>query len=119
VSALKIAPNHNPLYQFTLPCPRSLPVWSPLDLSWFYYIYVIKRADEFGLADGFHIAVGEKMAPEPGGTTGAPSVMRLDGSFSCAAIDILRGREVIAREGLRNLITIQDLRGLELESGDG
>ena len=82
------------------------------DLDWFKIpsenLFVVKVTDGFGLADGFHIMFCEEMAPEPGGTICVLSVMREDEPFSCAAIDILRGREVIARERLRNWITTQD-----------
>jgi hypothetical protein len=64
-------------------------------------LFVLKVMDGFGLADGFQVVFCEESAPEPGGTLCVLSVMRMDESFSDAAIQILRCREVVARERLR------------------
>ncbi|MBN1394747.1 MAG: hypothetical protein JW959_06960 [Pirellulales bacterium] len=67
-------------------------------------LFVGTVTDGFGLADGFHVVFCEEACPEPGGTICILSVMRVDEPFSEAAIEILRGREVIARERLRGWI---------------
>ena len=67
-------------------------------------LFVGTVTDGFGLADGFHVVFCEEAGPEPGGTICILSVMRVDEPFSEAAIEILRGREVIARERLRGWI---------------
>ena len=65
-------------------------------------LFVVAVTDGFGMADGFHVVFCEET--EPGDTICILSVMRVDEPFSDAAIEILRGREVIARERLRGWI---------------
>jgi hypothetical protein len=71
-------------------------------------LFVVKVTDDFGLADGFHVVFCEEAAPEPDGTICILSVMRVDEPFSDAAIEILRAREVVARERLRGWIVTRD-----------
>jgi hypothetical protein len=65
--------------------------------------------DDFGLADGFHVVFCEEPIPEPFGTLCVLSVMRTDEAFSDATIEILRSREVVARERLRSWIIARDV----------
>lgn len=63
-------------------------------------LFVVTVTDGFGLADGFNVVFCEVPIPEPDGTLCVLSVMRIDERFSDAAIEILRCREVVARERL-------------------
>jgi len=60
-------------------------------------------SDGFGLADGFRIIFCEEPDREPGGKICVLSVMRVDEVFSPATLEILRAREVVARERLNSL----------------
>lgn len=71
-------------------------------------LFVVTLTDGFGLAEGFRIVFCEESIMEPYGTVCVLSVMRIDEPFSAAAIEILRGREVVARERLRGWIARQD-----------
>lgn len=64
-------------------------------------LFVVRVADGFGLADGFHIVFCELPIPEPEGTLCILSTMRNDEPFTDATLNILRGRAVIAGERLR------------------
>ena len=59
--------------------------------------------DGFGLADGFRIIFCEEPDGEPDGKICVLSVMRADEAFSPATLEILRAREVVARERLNGL----------------
>jgi hypothetical protein len=59
--------------------------------------------DGFGLADGFRIIFCEEPDREPDGKICILSVMRADEAFSPATLEILRAREVVARERLNGL----------------
>jgi hypothetical protein len=63
-------------------------------------LFVLELADGFGLADGFRIVFCEGPNPEPDGTICILAVMRSDEPLTSATLDILRGRERIARERL-------------------
>jgi hypothetical protein len=56
--------------------------------------------DGFGLADGFRIIFCEEPDREPDGLICILSVMRTEEAFSSATFEILRAREVVARERL-------------------
>lgn len=71
-------------------------------------LFVVTVTDDFGLADGFHVVFCEEAALESDGTICILSVMRADEPFSDAAIEILRAREVVARERLRGWIVTRD-----------
>ena len=71
-------------------------------------LFAVTVTDGFGLADGLHVVFCEESAPEPCGTICVLSVMRMDEPFSVAALEILRGREVIARERLRGWNVTRD-----------
>jgi hypothetical protein len=60
-------------------------------------------SDGFGLADGFRIIFCEEPDREPDGKICVLSVMRADEAFSPATLEILRAREVVARERLTGL----------------
>jgi hypothetical protein len=64
-------------------------------------LFTIEVADNFGLADGFHVVFCEVPTPEPDGTICVLSVMRADEPITAAALAILRGRELVARERLK------------------
>ena len=64
-------------------------------------LFVVTVTDGFGLADGFHVVFCEEPIPEPGGTICVLSVMRADEALAGTALEILRCREVIARQRLR------------------
>jgi hypothetical protein len=70
--------------------------------------FVLVVADGFGLADGFRIIFCEDPIPEPDGTICLLSVMRLDEPLTAAMIEILRGRELVARERLRGSMAPRD-----------
>lgn len=72
-------------------------------------LFVVTVTDGFGLADGFHVVFCEEPIPEPDGTLCVLSVMRIEEPFSDAAIEILRSREVVARERLRGWVASRDL----------
>lgn len=72
-------------------------------------LFVVTVSDGFGLADGFHVVFCEEPIPEPFGTLCVLSVMRTDEPFSDATIEILRSREVVARERLRSWIVARDM----------
>jgi len=59
--------------------------------------------DGFGLADGFRVIFCEEPQGEPEGKICVLSVMRADEAFSPATLEILRAREVVARERLNDL----------------
>lgn len=59
--------------------------------------------DGFGLADGFRIIFCEEPEGELNGKICVLSVMRSDEVFSPATVEILRAREVVARERLNGL----------------
>jgi hypothetical protein len=59
--------------------------------------------DGFGLADGFRIIFCEEPDREPDGKICVLSVMRTDETFSPATLEILRAREIVARERLNGL----------------
>ena len=59
--------------------------------------------DGFGLAGGFRIIFCEEPDGEPDGKICVLSVMRTDEAFSPATLEILRAREVVARERLNGL----------------
>lgn len=63
-------------------------------------LFAVELADDFGLADGFRVVFCEVPIPEPEGTICVLSVMRTDEPFTAAALAILRGRELVARERL-------------------
>jgi hypothetical protein len=63
-------------------------------------LFAVTLSDGFGLADGFQVVFCEEPMPEPEGTICVLSVMRVDEAFTTAALEILRGREVVARERL-------------------
>ena len=71
-------------------------------------LFAVTLADGFGLADGFRVVFCEEPIPEPDGTICVLSVMRLDEPFTAAALEILRGRELVARERLRGWIAARD-----------
>lgn len=71
-------------------------------------LFVVTVTDGFGLAKGFRVVFCEESIPEPDGTVCVLSVMRTDEPFSAAAIEILRCREVVARERLRGWIARRD-----------
>lgn len=71
-------------------------------------LFVVTVTDGWGLADGFHVVFCEESAPEPYGTICVLSVMRTDEPLSKAAIEILRGRAVIARERLKGWNVVRD-----------
>jgi hypothetical protein len=64
-------------------------------------LFAVELADDFGLADGFRVVFCALPMPEPEGTICVLSVMRADEPFTAAALAILRGRELVARERLR------------------
>ena len=66
-------------------------------------LFVAKISDGFGLAEGFNVVFCEEPAPLLGGTLCVLCVMQADEPFSAAMLEILRGREAVARERLRNL----------------
>jgi hypothetical protein len=72
-------------------------------------LFVVTVTDGFGLADGFHVVFCEEPIPEPGGTICVLSVMCVDEPFSGATLEILWGREVVARERLRGWTATRDL----------
>lgn len=72
-------------------------------------LFVLTVSDGFGLADGFQVVFCEESIPEPKGTICILSVMREDEPFSAAALEILRGREIVARERLRSWFAVRDL----------
>lgn len=71
-------------------------------------LFVVTVTDGFGLADGFHVVFCEESIPERDGALRVLSVMRVDEPFSDAAIEILRCREVVARERLRSWVASGD-----------
>lgn len=64
-------------------------------------LFVAKLADGFGLAEGFNLVFREESNLHFGGTLCVLCVMKTDEPISAAMLDILRGREVVARERLR------------------
>lgn len=67
-------------------------------------LVVLELSDGYCLADGFRIVFCEVPAPEPEGTICILSVMRNDGPFSAMMLEILRGRQTIARERLQESV---------------
>jgi hypothetical protein len=63
-------------------------------------LFVLELADGYGLADGFRVVFCEVPNPEPDGTICVLAVMRADESLTATTLEILRGRERIARERL-------------------
>jgi hypothetical protein len=63
-------------------------------------LFVVELADGFGLAEGFRIVFCETSTPEPDGTICVLSILRADEPLTAAALQVLRGRERIARERL-------------------
>jgi len=63
-------------------------------------LFVLELAEGFGLADGFRVVFCEGPNPEPDGTICVLAVFRSDEPFTATTIEILRGREQIARERL-------------------
>jgi hypothetical protein len=68
-------------------------------------LFVISSTDDFGLAgNGFRVVFCEMPSPEPIGTICVLSVLRADEPFTSVTLDILRGREIVARERLEGWI---------------
>ena len=65
-------------------------------------LFAAKITDGFGLAEGFNLVFCEEPFPLFGGTLCVLCVMQADEPFSAAMLEILRGREAVARERLRN-----------------
>lgn len=63
-------------------------------------LFLLELADGFGLADGFRIVFCEGTNPEPDGTICVLAVLRSDEPLTPTTLEILRGRERIARERL-------------------
>jgi hypothetical protein len=63
-------------------------------------LFVLGLEDGFGLADGFQIIFCEVPNPEPDGTICILAVIRADDPLTATTLEILRGRERIARERL-------------------
>lgn len=63
-------------------------------------LFVLQLADGYGLADGFRIVFCEVPNPEPDGTIYVLAVMRADEPLTATTLEILRGRERIARQRL-------------------
>jgi hypothetical protein len=63
-------------------------------------LFVLELADGYGLADGFQIVFCEVPNPEPDGTICVLAVIRADELLTATTLEILRGRERIARERL-------------------
>ena len=63
-------------------------------------LFVLELADGFGLAGGFRIVFCEGPNPDPAGTICVLAVLRSDEPLTDTIIEILRGRERIARERL-------------------
>lgn len=65
-------------------------------------LFAAKITDGFGLAEGSEAVFCEEPFPLPGGTLCVLCVMQADETLSAAMLEILRGREAVARERLRN-----------------
>jgi hypothetical protein len=63
-------------------------------------LFILELADGFGLADGFRIIFCEVPNPGPNGTICVLAVIRSDDPLTATTLEILRGRERIARERL-------------------
>ncbi len=63
-------------------------------------LFVLELTDGFGLADGFRIVFCEVPNPEPDGTICVLAVIRSDEPLAATTLEILRGRERIARQRL-------------------
>jgi hypothetical protein len=63
-------------------------------------LFVLELADGFGLADGFRIIFCEVPNPEPDGTICVLAVIRANDPLTATSLEIVRGRERIARERL-------------------
>lgn len=63
-------------------------------------LFVLEVSDGYGLADGFRAVFCEVSNPQPDGTVCILAVMRADEPLTATTLDILRGRERIARERL-------------------
>lgn len=63
-------------------------------------LYALDLADGYGLADGFQIIFCEVPNSGPDGTICVLAVMRADERLTATTLEILRGRERIARERL-------------------
>jgi hypothetical protein len=61
--------------------------------------------DGFGLAEGFRIIFCEEPDREPCGKICILAVLRTEEAFSPATLEILRAREVVARERLNGSVT--------------
>ena len=72
-------------------------------------LFVVQVTDGFGMAEGFQVVFCEVSMPEPLGTICVLSVMRVGEPFSDATLNILRGREIIARERLNGWFPTRDL----------
>lgn len=65
-------------------------------------LFVLHVEDGFGLAAGFHVVFCEIPVADPSGTLCVLSVMRDDEPFSPVALNILRGRAVVAQVRLNH-----------------
>jgi hypothetical protein len=63
-------------------------------------LFALELEDGFGLADGFRIVFCEVPNPKPEGTICVLAVLRSNEALTAATLEILRGREQIARERL-------------------
>jgi hypothetical protein len=63
-------------------------------------LFALELADAYGLADGFRIVFCEAPNPEPDGTIVELAVIRADEPLTAPTVEILQGRERIARERL-------------------
>lgn len=63
-------------------------------------MFALELEDGFGLADGFRVIFCEAPNPEGDGTICIVAVLRADEPLTRTTLQILRGRERIARERL-------------------
>jgi len=61
-------------------------------------LFVVTVTDGYGLADSFQFVFCEEPNPGPMGTVWVLSVMEASELLSASTVDILRGRQTIARE---------------------
>lgn len=63
-------------------------------------LFVLELAEGYGLGDGFRIVFCVVPSPEPDGTICVLAVLGADEPLTATTLEVLRGRERIARERL-------------------